>query len=128
MSADKNDLALILTSLAASLGIDPGMLALNGEIEDGTMSAGRRAQEFLIKFKVYATPQEMSAIDAKLKDPTLVTRMGADLQFRGVNAELNPIIIEAIAGLLSCRYNMQMAHFICRRDEHAQCGPGCSSM
>ena len=119
MFADKDDLASILSSLAKSLGIDPSMLALDGEIE--TQSAGRRAaEELVIKFKVYATPQQMSDIDAKLKDPSLVSKMMSDLQSRDppVETEIKPIVIGAIAGLLPCMYS---------REKQVQCTVECSS-
>ena len=104
MFADKDDLASILDSLAKSLGIDPSMLALDGEI--GAESAGRRAAENLvIKFKVYATPQQMEIIDTKLKDTTLSSKMMSDLQSRDppIETTIQPLVIEAIAGLLPCR-------------------------
>ena len=104
MFADKDDLASILDSLAKSLGIDPSMLALDGEI--GAESGGRRASENLvIKFKVYATPQQMEIIDTKLKDTTLSSKMMSDLQSRDppIETAIQPLVIEAIAGLLPCR-------------------------
>jgi hypothetical protein len=80
------------------------MLALDGEI--GTQSAGRRAaEELVIKFKVYATPQQMADVDAKLKDPSLVNKMMSDLLTRNppVETTIEPIVIENIAGLLPYR-------------------------
>jgi hypothetical protein len=104
MIADKDDLASILDSLAKSLGVDPSMLALDGEI--GTQSAGRRAgEELAIKVKLYVTPQQMADIVAKLKDPSLVYKMMSDLQTRNppVETTIRPIVVEKIAGLLPCR-------------------------
>ena len=119
MIADKDDLASILDSLAKSLGVDPSMLALDGEIGssiklDGEIGlapdydtpAGRRAgEELVIKFKVYVTPQQMADIVAKLKDPSLVYKMMSDLQTRNppVETTIRPIVVEKIAGLLPCR-------------------------
>ena len=94
MTADPDDMAAILDSLALMLGLDPNLLELENA---GSTGSRRAAQAMVISFKVYATPEQMAQLDAALNDPSLASRMGADLQSRGVSVDVQPVEISSIA-------------------------------
>ena len=83
IDGDPNDVDAIIASLAATLGLDPALIVLDGPV------TGRRAS-LEVTFTIQADPNEIEGLMTALEDPSLVEAMAGSLAAMGVNATVTP--------------------------------------
>jgi hypothetical protein len=83
IEGDPNDVDAIIASLAATLGVDPALIVLDGPV------SGRRAA-LEVSFTIAADPNQIEGLMNALEDPGLVESMASSLAAMGVNATVTP--------------------------------------